>query len=135
CGVAASKWSGAVGEGGSAAMCESANIRVHRPGKAVVTVGTQPQGQGHETTYSQIISHELGMPMEDIVIQHSDTQGTPFGYGSYGSRTSNVGTGAALKAAAKIRVKARRYAAHMPEASPGDIENEGAEYRARGGRG
>ena len=80
-------------------------------------MGTQPQGQGHETTYAQIISHELGIPMEDIVVQHSDTQGTPFGYGSYGSRTSNVGTGAALKAAAKIREKARRYAAHMLEAS------------------
>ena len=50
-------------------------------------MGTQPQGQGHETTYAQVIAHELGIPMEDIVVQHSDTQGTPFGYGSYGSRT------------------------------------------------
>ena len=113
-------------------MWESANIRVHLTGKIVITVGTQPQGQGHETTYAQIISHELGVPMEDIVVQHSDTQGTPFGYGSYGSRTSNVGTGAALKAAAKIREKARRYAAHMLEASPDDIEVDGAEYRVKG---
>ena len=50
--------------------------------------------------YAQVVSHELGIPMDDIVVQHSDTQGTPFGYGSYGSRTSNVGTGAAIKAAA-----------------------------------
>ena len=112
-----SKWIGAVGEGWGAAMWESSNIKVHLTGKTVVTMGTQPQGQGHETTYAQIISHELGIPMDDIVVQHSDTQGTPFGYGSYGSRTSNVGTGAALKAAAKIREKARRYAAHMLEAS------------------
>jgi carbon-monoxide dehydrogenase large subunit len=132
CGVAPSKWIGAVGEGWGAAMWESSNIRVHLTGKVVVTMGTQPQGQGHETTFAQIISHELGVPMEDIVVQHSDTQGTPFGYGSYGSRTSNVGTGAALKAAAKIREKARRYAAHMLEASPDDIEIEGAEYRVKG---
>src|SRR6187455_2920948 len=132
CGVAPSKWVGAVGEGWGAAMWESSNIRVHLTGKVVVTMGTQPQGQGHETTYAQIISHELGIPMDDIVVQHSDTQGTPFGYGSYGSRTSNVGTGAALKAAAKIREKARRYAAHMLEASVDDIEVDGAEYRVKG---
>ena len=132
CGVAPSKWIGAVGEGWGAAMWESSNIRVHLTGKTVVTMGTQPQGQGHETTFAQIISHELGIPMEDIVIQHSDTQGTPFGYGSYGSRTSNVGTGAALKAAAKIREKARRYAAHMLEAAVDDIEVEGANYRVKG---
>ena len=132
CGVAPSKWIGAVGEGWGAAMWESSNIRVHLTGKVVVTMGTQPQGQGHETTYAQIISHELGIPMDDIVIQHSDTQGTPFGYGSYGSRTSNVGTGAAIKAAAKIREKARRYAAHMLEAAPEDIEVDGAEYRVKG---
>src|SRR5215203_2090072 len=132
CGVAPSKWIGAVGEGWGAAMWESSNIRVHLTGKVVVTMGTQSHGQGHETTYSQIISHELGIPMEDIVVQHSDTQGTPFGYGSYGSRTSNVGTGAALKAAAKIREKARLYAAHMLEASVEDIEVEGAEYRVKG---
>ena len=80
-------------------------------------MGTQPQGQGHETTYSQIIAHELGVPMEDIVVQHSDTQGTPFGYGSYGSRTSSVGGTAAVKAAGKVRDKARRMAAHMLEAN------------------
>lgn len=132
CGVAPSKWIGAVGEGWGAAMWESANIKVHLTGKIVVTMGTQSHGQGHETTYAQIISHELGVPMEDIVVQHSDTQGTPFGYGSYGSRTSNVGSGAAIKAAAKIRDKARRYAAHMLEASVDDIEVDGAEYRVKG---
>ncbi|HET7703229.1 MAG TPA: xanthine dehydrogenase family protein molybdopterin-binding subunit [Candidatus Limnocylindrales bacterium] len=132
CGVAPSKWIGAVGEGWGAAMWESSNIKVHLTGKVIVTMGTQPQGQGHETTYAQIISHELGVPMDDIVIQHSDTQGTPFGSGSYGSRTSSVGSTAAIKAADKIRDKARRYAAHMLEASPDDIEVDGAEYRVKG---
>jgi carbon-monoxide dehydrogenase large subunit len=110
-------------------MWESSNIKVHLTGKVIVTMGTQPQGQGHETTYSQIVAHELGIPMDDIIVQHSDTQGTPFGYGSYGSRTSSVGSTAAIKATDKIKDKARRYAAHMLEASPDDIEIVGAEYR------
>ncbi len=132
CGVAPSKWIGAVGEGWGAAMWESANIKVHLTGKVVVTVGTQSHGQGHETTYSQIVAQELGIPMSDIVVQHSDTQGTPFGYGTYGSRTSNVGSTAAIKAATKVREKARRMAAHMLEASADDIEVEGGEYRVKG---
>ena len=132
CGVAPSKWIGAVGEGWGAAMWESANIKMHLTGKTVVTMGTQPQGQGHETTYSQIVAHELGIPMEDIVVQHSDTQGTPFGYGSYGSRTASVGGTAAVKAAGKIREKARRMAAHMLEASVDDIEVDGANYSVKG---
>ena len=132
CGVAPSKWIGAVGEGWGAAMWESANLKVHLTGKVILTMGTSPQGQGHETTYSQIVAHELGVPMEDVVVQHSDTQGTPFGYGSYGSRTSSVGGTAAVKAAGKVREKARRYAAHMLEASVDDIEVVGAEYRVRG---
>ncbi len=132
CGVAPSKWIGAVGEGWGAAMWESANIRVHLTGKTVVTVGTQPQGQGHETTYAQVVASELGLPMDDIVVQHSDTLGTPFGYGSYGSRTSSVGMTAAIKASGKIKEKARKYAAHMLEASPDDIEIVGAEYRVKG---
>ena len=132
CGVAPSKWIGAVGEGWGAAMWESANLKVHLTGKIIITVGTQPQGQGHETTYAQVISHELGVPMEDIIVQHSDTQGTPFGYGSYGSRTGAVGMTAAVKAAAKVREKARKYAAHMLEASVEDIEVDGANYRVKG---
>ncbi|MEA2653634.1 MAG: aerobic carbon-monoxide dehydrogenase large subunit, partial [Chloroflexota bacterium] len=132
CGVAPSKWIGAVGEGWGAAMWESANIKMHLTGKTVVTVGTQPQGQGHETTYSQVVAHELGIPMADIVVQHSDTQGTPFGYGTYGSRTSSVGMTAAIKATGKIREKARRMAAHMLEASIDDIEIDGANYFVKG---
>jgi len=132
CGVAPSKWIGAVGEGWGAAMWESANIRVHLTGKVVVTAGTQPQGQGHETTYAQVVADELGIPMEDVIVQHSDTQGTPFGYGSYGSRTSSVGMTAAIKAARKIKEKARRMAAHLLEASVDDIEVDAASYRVKG---
>jgi carbon-monoxide dehydrogenase large subunit len=132
CGVAPSKWIGAVGEGWGAAMWESANLKVHLTGKIIITVGTQPQGQGHETTYAQVISHELGVPMDDIIVQHSDTLGTPFGYGSYGSRTGSVGMTAAFKAAGKIREKARRYAAHMLEANVEDIEVDGANYSVKG---
>jgi carbon-monoxide dehydrogenase large subunit len=113
-------------------MWESANIRVHLTGKTVVTMGTQPQGQGHETTYAQVVADRLGIPMEDVIVQHSDTQGTPFGYGSYGSRTSSVGMTAAIKAADKVREKARLFAAHMLEASLDDIEIDGAEYRVKG---
>jgi carbon-monoxide dehydrogenase large subunit len=113
CGVAPSKWIGAVGEGWGAAMWESANIKMHLTGKTVVTMGTQPQGQGHETTYSQIVSHELGIPMEDIVVQHSDTQGTPFGYGSYGSRTSS----GVRQRSRRPRRSARRRAGWPPTCS------------------
>jgi aerobic carbon-monoxide dehydrogenase large subunit len=132
CGVAPSKWIGAVGEGWGAAMWESANIKVHLTGKVILTIGTQPQGQSHETTFAQIVAHQLGIPVEDVIVQHSDTQGTPFGYGSYGSRTAAVGGTAAVKAVEKIREKARRYAAHMLEASVDDIEVDGANYRVKG---
>jgi len=132
CGVAPSKWIGAVGEGWGAAMWESANIRVHLTGKVVLTIGTQPQGQGHETTYSQIVASQLGIGVDDVIVQHSDTQGTPMGYGSYGSRTAAVGGTAAIKALDKIQAKARIYAAHMLEASPDDIEIDGANYRVKG---
>jgi carbon-monoxide dehydrogenase large subunit len=132
CGVAPSKWIGAVGDGWGAAMWESANIKVHLTGKVVLTIGTQPQGQGHETTFAQIVAHELGIPMDDVVVQHSDTQGTPFGYGSYGSRTAAVGGAAAIKATDRIKEKARRMAAHMLEAAVEDIEVVGADYRVRG---
>ena len=132
CGVAPSKWIGAVGEGWGAAMWESANIKVHLTGKVVLTIGTQPQGQGHETTYSQIVASELGIAVDDVIVQHSDTQGTPFGYGSYGSRSAAVGGMAAVKAPDKIQAKAKLYAAHMLEASPDDIEIDGANYRVKG---
>jgi carbon-monoxide dehydrogenase large subunit len=132
CGVAPSRWIGAVGEGWGAAMWESANIRVHLTGKVVVTTGSQTQGQGHETTHAQVCAYALGVPVEDVLVEHSDTLGTPFGYGSYGSRTAAVGGTAIVRAADKIKAKARVLAAHMLEASVDDIEVEDGKYFVRG---
>ncbi len=132
CGVAPSKWIGAVGEGWGAAMWESANIKVHLTGKVVVTTGSQSQGQGHETTMAQIAATELGVPVEDVQIKSSDTLGTPFGYGSYGSRSGAVGGTAIVNAAVKVREKARQVAAHMLEASVDDMDYEDGRYFVRG---
>jgi carbon-monoxide dehydrogenase large subunit len=132
CGVAPSKWIGAVGEGWGAAMWESANIKVHLTGKVVVTTGSQSQGQGHETTMAQIAATELGVPVEDIQVKSSDTLGAPFGYGSYGSRSGAVGGTAIVNAAVKVREKAKTVAAHMLEASVDDMEYEDGRYFVRG---
>jgi carbon-monoxide dehydrogenase large subunit len=132
CGVAPSRWIGAVGEGWGAAMWESANIRVHLTGKVVVTTGSQPQGQGHETTMAQVAASELGVPVDDVLVRHSDTLGTPFGYGTYGSRSAAVGGVAIARAAEKIREKARQMAAHMLEAAPEDIEFDAGRFSVRG---
>lgn len=121
CGVAPSKWIGLPGEGWGAGLWESANVRVHLTGKVVVTTGSLPHGQGHETTFAQVVADELGVPYDDIEIQHSDSQGTPFGFGSYGSRSLAVGGTAIYKSVAKVKEKAKLLAAHMLEASPEDI--------------
>src|SRR5919201_4347613 len=92
CGVAPSAWIGAGGEGWGAGLWESANVRVHLTGKVVVTTGLQSHGQGHETTIAQVVGSELGVPVDDVTVEHSDTLGTPFGYGTYGSRSAAVGT-------------------------------------------
>src|SRR4051812_14233447 len=132
CGVAPSKWIGAVGEGWGAAMWESANIRIHLTGKVVVTTGSQNHGQGHETTMAQVAASALGVAVDDVIVKHSDTQGAPFGYGSYGSRSGAVGATAVVKAADKIRQKARRIAAHLLEASVDDIEVDSDRYFVKG---
>jgi carbon-monoxide dehydrogenase large subunit len=134
CGAAPSSWIGVgpTGQGWGAAMWESANIRVHLTGKVVLTIGTQPQGQGHETTMAQIVSEELGIPMEDIIVQLGDTLGTPFGYGTYASRSAAVGGMAVYNSAQKIKEKARRLAAHMMEAAPEDMTFEGGRAFVKG---
>ncbi len=132
CGVAPSKWIGLPGEGWGAGLWESANIRVHLTGKVVVTTGSQSHGQGHETTMAQIVAEELGVPVSDVGVEHSDTSGTPFGYGTYGSRSASVGGMAAWKAAQKIKEKAGRLAAHMLEANPDDVEYVDGTLRVKG---
>jgi carbon-monoxide dehydrogenase large subunit len=134
CGAAPSKWIG-VGPGGQgwgAAMWESANIRVHLTGKVILTIGTQSHGQGHETTMAQIVAEELGIPMEDIIVQLGDTLGTPFGYGTYASRSAAVGGMAVYNSAQKIKEKARRLAAHLLEANPEDMAFEGGRAFVKG---
>jgi len=79
CGVAPSAWIGLPGQGWGAGLWESANVKVHLTGKVVVTTGSTPQGQGHETTFAQLVSDELGIPYDDIDVEHSDTLGAPFG--------------------------------------------------------
>src|SRR6266545_1989816 len=132
CGAAPSAWIGTVGEGWGASMWESANVRVHLTGKAVVTIGTQPQGQGHETTVTQVVASELGVPAEDVSVLFGDTQGTPFGYGTYASRSAAVGAVAVYHALQRIKQKARRIAAHMLEVDPDDVEYEDGKAFVKG---
>jgi carbon-monoxide dehydrogenase large subunit len=132
CGAAPSAWIGTVGEGWGAAMWESANVRVHLTGKVVVTTGSQAFGQGHETTMAQVVASELGVPMEDITVQHGDTLGTPFGYGTYASRTAAVGTIALYTSLQRIKEKARRIAAHMLEADVNDVTFENGRAFVKG---
>ncbi|HEX6288481.1 MAG TPA: xanthine dehydrogenase family protein molybdopterin-binding subunit [Herpetosiphonaceae bacterium] len=132
CGVAPSKWIGLTGEGWGAGLWESANVKVHLTGKVVVTTGSLPHGQGHETTFAQLVADELGVPYEDVLVEHSDTQGTPFGYGTYGSRSAAVGGTAIYKSVSKIKEKARRLAAHMLEAAEEDIVFEDGKAYVRG---
>ncbi len=132
CGVAPSAWVGLPGEGWGAGLWESANVRVHLTGKVVVTTGSQPHGQGHETTMAQIVADELGIPTEDILVQHGDTLGTPFGYGSYGSRSAAVGGVAVYNSVQRIKDKARVLGAHLLEASAEDVVYEDGKVFVRG---
>jgi carbon-monoxide dehydrogenase large subunit len=113
-------------------MWESANLRVHLTGKVILTIGTQSHGQGHETTMAQIVSEELGIPMEDIIVQLGDTLGTPFGYGTYASRSAAVGGMAVYNSAQKIKEKAKKLAAHLLEAAPEDMTFEGGKAFVKG---
>jgi carbon-monoxide dehydrogenase large subunit len=130
CGVAPSAWIGS--EGWGAGLWESANVRVHLTGKVVVTSGSQSHGQGHETTIAQVVASELGMPIEDVTVEHSDTFGTPFGYGTYGSRSAAVGTVAVYQALQRIKDKARRLGAHMLEADVEDVVFEDGKAFVKG---
>ncbi len=134
CGAAPSSWIGVgpTGQGWGAAMWESANLRVHLTGKVILTIGTQSHGQGHETTMAQIVSEELGIPMDDIIVQLGDTLGTPFGYGTYASRSAAVGGMAVYNSAQKIKEKAKRLAAHLLEASPDDMTFEDGRAYVKG---
>ncbi|CAN5775792.1 molybdopterin-dependent oxidoreductase [soil metagenome] len=132
CGVAPSKWIGLPGEGWGAGLWESANVKVHLTGKVVVTTGSLPHGQGHETSFAQLVSDELGVPYDDVEIMHSDTLGVPFGFGSYGSRSLSVGGTAIYKSVEKVVAKAKKLGAHMLEAAEEDLEFENGKVFVKG---
>jgi len=105
-------------------MADGAEVRIHPTGKAVVRLSVQSQGQGHETTFAQIVAEELGIPPEDIDVVHGDTDRTPFGLGTYGSRSTPVSGAATAIVARKVRDKARIIASAMLEVSAEDLEWE-----------
>jgi len=113
-------------------MADSAELRVHPTGKAVVRISVQTQGQGHETTFAQIVAEEIGIPPEDIEVVHGDTDQTPFGLGTYGSRSTPVSGGAVAMVTRKVRDKAKLIAAAMLEVRPEDLEWEKGRWHVRG---
>ena len=113
-------------------MADGCELRIHPTGKAVVRLSVKTQGQGHETTFAQIIAHEIGIPPEDIDVVHGDTDNTPFGLGTYGSRSTPVSGAAAALVARKVRDKAQIIASGMLEASVADVEYESGTFRVKG---
>ncbi len=113
-------------------MADGADLRVHPTGKAVLAISVQSQGQGHETTFAQLVGRELGMSPDDVEVVHGDTDRTPFGLGTYGSRSTPVSGAAAVVAARRIRDKARLIAAAMLEVAADDLEWLDGAWRVRG---
>ena len=113
-------------------MFDSAEIRVHPTGKAIARFGTKGQGQGHETTYAQIVAQELGIPASDIQVEEGDTDTAPYGLGTYASRSTPTSGAAAALAARKIRAKAKMIAAHLLECSEADLDWEPGRFFIKG---
>ncbi len=113
-------------------MNDGAELRVHPTGKAQLGLSVQTQGQGHETTFAQIVSEELGIPPEDIEVIHGDTDNTPYGLGTYGSRSTPVSGAATALVARKVRERARIVASAMLEAAPEDLEWEKGRWFVKG---
>ena len=113
-------------------MFDSCEIRVHPTGKAIARFGTKSQGQGHETTYAQIIAEELGIPADHIKIEEGDTDTAPYGLGTYASRSTPTAGAAAAIAARKIRAKAKKIAAHLLEAAEEDLVWETDKFYVKG---
>jgi aerobic carbon-monoxide dehydrogenase large subunit len=130
CSIAPSKVVGSLGA--QAGLYESGKVRVHPTGGVTVYTGSHSHGQGHETTFSQLVADELGIPMEQIEIVHGDTGAIPFGMGTYGSRSASVGGTALLMSLNKIKEKGKKIAAHLLEASPSDIEYSNGQFQVKG---
>jgi aerobic carbon-monoxide dehydrogenase large subunit len=119
CGIAPSQAVGSLGCG--VGLWESAEVRVNPTGTVEVLTGCHAHGQGHETTFAQVVSERLGIAIENVSVVHGDTDKVQFGMGTYGSRSGAVGISAIVKALDKIEAKAKKVAAHVLEASEGDI--------------
>ena len=130
CSIAPSKVVGALGA--QAGLWESGKVRVHPTGKVTVFTGSHSHGQGHETTFAQLAADQLGIPMDDVDIVHGDTGIVPFGMGTYGSRSASVGGTAILMSINKIKEKGKRIAAHLLEASPGDMDYANGQFFVKG---
>jgi carbon-monoxide dehydrogenase large subunit len=113
-------------------MADGAELRVHPTGKAVLRISVQTQGQGHETTFAQIVAEELGIPADDVDVVHGDTDQTPFGLGTYGSRSTPVSGAATAVVTRKVRERARLVAGAMLEADPADLEWSAGRWFVRG---
>ncbi len=113
-------------------MFDSCEIRVHPTGSVIARLGTKSTGQGHETTFGQIIATELGLPSDDIVVEEGDTDTAPYGLGTYGSRSTPVAGAACAIAARKIRAKAQKIAAHLLEVGEDDLEWEIDQFKVKG---
>jgi carbon-monoxide dehydrogenase large subunit len=113
-------------------MIDSAELRVHPTGKAILKLGVKTQGQGHETTFAQIVAEILGIPVTDIKVEHGDTDNTPYGLGTYASRSTPVGGAATAVVARKLADKARKIAAHLLEAADEDIELKAGRFSVAG---
>ena len=113
-------------------MFDSAEIRIHPTGKAIARFGTKSQGQGHETTYAQIVAEELGLPAADVEVEEGDTDTAPYGLGTYASRSTPTAGAAAAMAARKIRAKAKKIAAHLLEVGEDDLEWNVDRFQVKG---
>jgi aerobic carbon-monoxide dehydrogenase large subunit len=116
-------------------MFDSCEIRVHPTGKAIARMGTKAQGQGHETTFAQIVAQELGIPVTDITVEEGDTDTAPYGLGTYASRSTPTAGAATAMASRKIREKARKIAGHLLEVSEEDLEWEPGKFFVKGAPG
>lgn len=132
CGLAPSHVVGSLGA--QAGLYESGTVRIHPTGKVTVLTGCQSQGQGHETTFAQIVAARLGIGVDDVEVVHGDTGRVPFGMGTYGSRSGAVGGTALAMSADKLIEKGKRIAAHLLEAAPEDMEFEAGQFFVRGSR-
>jgi carbon-monoxide dehydrogenase large subunit len=130
CGIAPSNVAGALGA--RAGLFESGEVRVHPTGKVTIFTGSHSHGQGHETTFAQVVADKLGIGLDDVDIVHGDTSKVLFGMGTYGSRSLAVGGTAIVKALDKVVAKGKKIAAHLMEAAEGDIEFKDGKFKVAG---